>query len=440
MEMQQLAEEFVRLTVERNDVTKASRLLEEHPELVDADFASALAAGSYSGIPEWLKKNGPNDPISPLNWTALEYLCYSPFNGEGKAEAVSLLLEAGADPNSSHPFGQDEGSLSALYGATCISCNREVARMLLEKGANPNDGESVYHSAQLALEPMLELLLEHGAEISAADKHWGNTPLYFLAGHRATDSGYQRALVGIRWLLEHGADPNVTCGKNEEAPLHVSCRLRTNELTELLLKHGADPMLRDNRGLTPYYWALIMGNQAAVEMLQQRGAGGEVVPPVAYVSACSFGKGEEAQKLLRAHGDEITYNLRRFPGVLPMLAENGIASGVEGVLDAGLEVNSCGSAGATALHFAGYCGWPKVARLLLARGASLKLRDSSYNATPTGWALEGYFWNRNASGDYLEVLRSLVIAGANPDEIREYCGTVEGRTDDVDAVLSLLRS
>jgi ankyrin repeat protein len=54
--------------------------------------------------------------------------------------------------------------LSTLYFAIGHADNMPLARWLLEHGADPNDGESLYHSTELGHHEGLRLLLAHGAD------------------------------------------------------------------------------------------------------------------------------------------------------------------------------------------------------------------------------------------------------------------------------------
>jgi ankyrin repeat protein len=86
--------------------------------------------------------------------------------------------------------------LSALYGAAGVNHDPELTKLLLEAGADPNDGESLYHSLEnLAC---TRALLEHGARIEE------NNALY-----RALD--FDNVAV-LELLLAHGADANVPAG------------------------------------------------------------------------------------------------------------------------------------------------------------------------------------------------------------------------------------
>ena len=58
------------------------------------------------------------------------------------------LLARGADPNVT--FSNEYGEMSALYGAAGVVHDPELTRVLLEAGADPDDGESVYHATEAA--------------------------------------------------------------------------------------------------------------------------------------------------------------------------------------------------------------------------------------------------------------------------------------------------
>src|SRR5262249_19733803 len=130
---------------------------------------------------------------------------------------IEILLERGADPSS---MGGPEGSrVSALFTAL-HSGHLSAARLLLERGADPNDGECVYHMAEHDDHAALELLLAFGADVRGRQEPYGNTPLFFLAGYREGHPAAAAATSGMRWLLAHGADPNVTSRPTEETALH----------------------------------------------------------------------------------------------------------------------------------------------------------------------------------------------------------------------------
>ena len=111
--------------------------------------------------------------------------------------------------------------MSALYGAAGVVHDPERTRALLEAGADPDDGESLYHSTEAGDTACLRLLLEHGASTSGTN-----------ALAHALD---YEPLEPVRLLLDAGADPN-------EGALvaHAIRRGRGVDAVRLLAEHGAD--------------------------------------------------------------------------------------------------------------------------------------------------------------------------------------------------------
>ena len=139
------------------------------------------------------------------------------------------------------------GNMSALYGAAGIRHDPELTSALLEAGANPDDGESVYHSTEAESPDCLRILLEHGAQ--TADTN--------ALAHALDDE----RLEHVRLLLEYGADPN-----EGFCVAHAVRRGRGPETIELLVSHGADvdrPGGETWRGdvplRTPYQHAVLRG-------------------------------------------------------------------------------------------------------------------------------------------------------------------------------------
>ena len=84
-------------------------------------------------------------PGGPHGWAPLLYVCHSVFASRRLARE---LLARGADPNVT--FTNEYGEMSALYGAAGVVHDPELTRVLLEAGADPDDGESVYHATEAA--------------------------------------------------------------------------------------------------------------------------------------------------------------------------------------------------------------------------------------------------------------------------------------------------
>src|SRR6185312_5024817 len=110
-----------------------------------------------------------------------------------------------------------------------------LAEALLENGANPTDGVSTHITAGGGNLDALELLHRFGVNVDGIPG--GVPPLRYILGWAHNDGP---RVAGIRWLLEHGADANLSWGELNDAPLHLAAQRWDVSMTELLVKHGAD--------------------------------------------------------------------------------------------------------------------------------------------------------------------------------------------------------
>src|SRR4051812_39857975 len=126
--------------------TRAEAMLSARPE-IEGDRWARLALGrGWDG--------DPNAAGGPRGRAPLLYVTHSCFAGVALARD---LLERGADPNAS--FVNEYGQMSALYGAAGRVHHPELTRLLLEAGADPDDGESLYHAAEAPSPDCLRILL-----------------------------------------------------------------------------------------------------------------------------------------------------------------------------------------------------------------------------------------------------------------------------------------
>ena len=122
-----------------------------------------------------------------------------------------------------------------------------MVQLLLKFKADPNDtqigNESLLFDA-LTETNILEALLDAGAKVDAIES--GDvraTPLAVAA--------YQNKVSAVEILLKHGANPNVR-NPDGYTPLHLAAiQLADRKIFELLLDHHANPNVRNNQGKTP---------------------------------------------------------------------------------------------------------------------------------------------------------------------------------------------
>lgn len=73
-------------------------------------------------------------------------------------------------------------------------------------------------------------------------------------------------------LLDKGADVNNQEEEGGWAPLHIAVQNCREDFVNLLLDHGANPLVRKSNGATPFIIAGIMGHKELLRLFQSRGA------------------------------------------------------------------------------------------------------------------------------------------------------------------------
>lgn len=382
----------------------------------------AAACGDVVAVDHLLQKDSrrAKEKGGPDNRTALSYLCFSRWNHGKEAlflECARMLLVAGADPNSNfiHPSYPDS-PLPPLYGAAGVVFNRDLVSILLEHGAEINDNESLYHSTESRDHSCLEVLLEHKPRFEKTN-----------AGPRMLDF---EDVEGLKLLLDAGYPVNE---EGTEGLLnHAIRRGRSRPHIEMLLEYGADVTRPSTEGLTPYWNALRNANVEAAEVLRERGFAESDGPKERFMSACLRSDLVAA----RAAGFDVAELSGLEKDALIEAAWNGWSEIVQTMLDAGFPIDHLATHGGhTALHAACWKGYADIADFLVKRRAPLEVVETTYQATPIGWAIHGSMFARgdgeylNPEADYPRIVRRLLVSGAKrPEEI--------GGSPDVQLVLA----
>jgi hypothetical protein len=221
--------EFIEASVWHGPLDRAKEILAKHPEVASSDIHTAALVGDYEAVARFLVEDPANATAKsgPRHWDALTYLCFSKFlrldpaRTEGFLKAAAALLDAGANPNTGffeenhQPKPEWE---SALYGAAGVAHHPELTKLLLDRGADPNDGEVAYHSPETLDNRAMHVLVESG-ELTQ-----DTIGLMLARKFNWHDD------EGVHWLLEHGADPNWLQWRPDPL-LRVASRWRRGSLT-----------------------------------------------------------------------------------------------------------------------------------------------------------------------------------------------------------------
>lgn len=426
------AERFLH-AIREDDKKRAEELLFAHPAIAHYSIHAAAAACDANAVETFLMRDTTlaTAPASPNKAPPVLYACctvlfdLSEDKRLGNERCVRMLLDAGADANSFVMFnsGDHESPISVLFFASNLN-NVPAVRLLLEHGANPNDGESVYHAAERNHREALELLLQHGANITDAHAVWGNTPLYFVAGYKPFSKLCASSELGMQWLLQHGADPNMPsysapslapASTHGEVALHrVAAYGKSVGVARMLIEHGATVDLPRADGKTAYALAVRAGNVAVAAYLKDIGANTSLMSSIdAFVGACLVGDETHARELLAAYPQLMSSLSAEDQQTLALAAEEGRRNSVQLMASLGWDLSAEGAWGGTPLHHAAWHGNVAMADQLIALGAPVNARDSSFGSSPIGWAAHGSVNGRPGhDDDYKAVVDLLLKAGA----------------------------
>src|SRR4029077_11138973 len=257
----------------------AAGILAAYPEVATGDIYAAASLGDDATVRRFLALDRANATVKggPRGWDALTHLCFSrylrldPARSAGFVRAATALLDAGASANTGWYEANHQPSPeweSALYGAAGVAHHAELTRLLLERGADPNDEETPYHAPETYDNGALRALVDSG-KLSADSLA---TMLLRKADWHDSD--------GSKFLLEHGADPNRMTRWRHTALQHAVQRDNAVENIELLLDHGAD-------GKSAVTMAARRGRRDVLALLERRARAVERAGLDRLIAACA---------------------------------------------------------------------------------------------------------------------------------------------------------
>jgi hypothetical protein len=328
---------------------RAGAMLAADPSLASRSPHTAAACGiAWPG----------NEPGGPYGWPPLMYLAYSRLERLGNpVRAATEMLDAGADPTFAvlwrgepTPFTVLTGVLGGgEQGQPPHQLWRELAALLLSRGADPNDAQGLYN------------------RMFGDDSHLG-----LLLAHGLNDRG----LIAdqLRWAVKHDLA----------------------ERTRMLLGFADTDLVAELSGE-----AARLGHARTAAVLG--GPAVELDPVDALVGGILGGepwaelRGGAALLDLPWDDPELLAEARRTHGwALVWAAGQGDLDLVKRLLELGFDANARGrgdlpepSDWETAIHHAAHRGDSPMLQALLGAGADDLLRDRRFDGTAADWAEHG---------------------------------------------------
>ena len=206
-----------------------------------------------------------------------------------KIERFRELLQPNTDLEQ-----RDEKGRTALFRASRLG-KSDLVRLLLDRRADPNaldsSGEApLQAAARYGHLECVEMLVAAGADLD----HYP-PPEKSPFSETAICSAARKQPGIAKWLLRHGADPNIASSARRLPLGMVLAHSGDVELVQLLIQAGADLNAVDHMGNTPLHHAAESGNIPLVRILLDAGAAVDSVNGMGEPVLCSA--------VLRSDGD-----------------------------------------------------------------------------------------------------------------------------------------
>jgi ankyrin repeat protein len=387
------------------EIEEVESILRDRPELANtgrpADGPNRSGAG---GSYDFLGDFGSKD------WEPLLFLCFTRLplaKANDNAVAIArMLLDRGADPNAYFMAG--DSHYTPLVGVIGEGeedrpphpRRDELARLLLERGAEPYDGQVIYNIAfHGKILWWLKLMYEFSVK-AGRRAHWDDPEWHMLdqGGYGSGARWHLRVAVKnndlelAEWCLAHGANPNAAPERDQRFPQQSlyenAVRLGRTEMAELLARHGAER------------------KEVVLDDEEQ------------FVAACLRLDRSEVSRLLVVHPEYL-----QSPKAIFAAAREDRADVAAFLLDLGTPIEVEDAKKQRPLHVAAANDAVHVAALLIESDAEIDPYELNYSNTPLDFAVHYEYqrmidllrprsrdvWNLTALGD-VERLREIIPA------------------------------
>lgn len=323
---------------------------ERHPEMLKVLLAHGADVNAVSTVVHWERQvtAEPRDKWLPLGgFTALMFAAR-----ENCVRCLPVLADAGASLNEPDPDGITPMINSIMNG------HYDVARFLLDRGADPNLADNTGRTALYA----------------AVDAHtmpYSNRPSPDESENETTSFQLVKAIV------EHGGNVNAQLLKQQPY------RTKVDRGNDTMLTTGTTPLIRAAKAGDAEVIALLLEKGADPKLTTRNG-----INPI--MAAAGLGTNES-------------------DGVGRKKTEKEAIDSIDLLLKAGGDINAIDNRGQTAIHGAAQKGWDQIVQYLADHGAKLDIKDKK-GMTPLDAALgrEGGLGFDNTTGDVHESTAALL--------------------------------
>ncbi len=348
------------MTAARTGKIEAVKALLARGAVVDAKLAQGqtatmwAAAEGHTAVVQTLIAAGA-DFRSPLD-TGFTPMLFAVRAGH--AEVVRALVKAGVDINAVTAPATRPGNKQLRKGASALSLaiengRYELASVLLDLGADPNDMRSGYTPLHI-----LSWIRKPDRGEDEGD------PIPEDHGHMTSEQ-FMRKLVAkganVNAQLTGGPSGGGRVNRKGCTPVMLAADTADTAYIKLLLELGADPTIKNVDGCTPLMAAAGLGTRSVEE---EAGTDDEAVEAVTYL------------------------------------------------LSIGADINAVSNEGDTVMHGAAFANFPKVVKLLDAKGAKIEIwnQPNKHNWTPQRVAEGHRFGNFKPSFETVAAIKEVMLA------------------------------